>query len=182
MPRFPADPRTRQRLIALVLFSVLGGCGGYQKSEPQAAPAAEQAPGSPSGAGMDEDQAAEPATLEEAEAQLKRAEAELQNALGPMAFAEPPAATAGAQPAPAPAQAPPAAEASAPRDAERAEAEKKSEASSNCDLACRAFSSLSRAAQAVCRLDGDGGERCSRARKVVADAEARVSSCSCARP
>ena len=42
-----------------------------------------------------------------------------------------------------------------------AEPEKKE--ASDCALACRAFQSLTRAVDAVCRLDS-GGERCSRAR------------------
>jgi len=48
-----------------------------------------------------------------------------------------------------------------------------------CEEACRAFSSLSRAASAVCRLDGNGGTHCSRAKQVLADAQQRVASCSC---
>jgi len=48
-----------------------------------------------------------------------------------------------------------------------------------CEEACRAFSSLSRAANAVCRLDGNGGTHCSRAKHVLADAQLRVASCSC---
>jgi len=48
-----------------------------------------------------------------------------------------------------------------------------------CDNACRAFASLSRAASAVCRLDGNGGSHCSRAKKVVADSQQRVSACAC---
>ncbi len=48
-----------------------------------------------------------------------------------------------------------------------------------CDNACRAFASLARAASAVCRLDGDGGSHCSRAKKVVADSQQRVSACAC---
>jgi hypothetical protein len=48
-----------------------------------------------------------------------------------------------------------------------------------CDDACRAFSSLSRAASAVCRLDGSSGTHCSHAKHVLADAEQRVASCSC---
>ena len=49
-----------------------------------------------------------------------------------------------------------------------------------CEEACRAFSSLSRAASAVCRLDGSSGTHCSHAKQVLADAEHRVASCSCA--
>jgi len=48
-----------------------------------------------------------------------------------------------------------------------------------CDNACRAFASLSRAASAVCRLDGNGGSHCSRAKKIVADSQQRVASCAC---
>jgi hypothetical protein len=48
-----------------------------------------------------------------------------------------------------------------------------------CDEACRAFSSLSRAASAVCRLDGSSGTHCSHAKHVLADAGQRVASCSC---
>jgi len=49
-----------------------------------------------------------------------------------------------------------------------------------CEEACRALSSLSRAASAVCRLDASGGTHCSHAKHVLADAQQRVASCSCA--
>ncbi|MES1175916.1 MAG: hypothetical protein ABUL62_16465 [Myxococcales bacterium] len=48
-----------------------------------------------------------------------------------------------------------------------------------CENACRAFSSLSRAASAVCRLDGNGGSHCTHAKRVLADSQVRVASCSC---
>jgi len=48
-----------------------------------------------------------------------------------------------------------------------------------CEDACRAFSSLTRAANAVCRLDGSSGTHCTRAKHVLADAQQRVASCSC---
>ena len=54
-----------------------------------------------------------------------------------------------------------------------------SNANGLCESACRAFSSLSRAANAVCRLDGDSGAHCTRAKRVVADSQQRVASCSC---
>ena len=54
--------------------------------------------------------------------------------------------------------------------------------SAQCDNACRAFASLTRAASAVCRLDGDSGAHCSRAKRVVSDSERRVSSCTCPAP
>jgi hypothetical protein len=48
-----------------------------------------------------------------------------------------------------------------------------------CENACRAFASLSRAASAVCRLDGDNGAHCTHAKHVVSDSQQRVASCAC---
>lgn len=48
-----------------------------------------------------------------------------------------------------------------------------------CENACHAFSSLTRAASAVCRLDGDSGAHCTRAKRVLADSQLRVANCSC---
>lgn len=186
MPRFPAESRRPRALLALLLCSLLGGCAASQKGEsaPQSAPApaGEAVPGAAQPQSVSEEERAEPSTLEEAEAALRRAQAELDDALGRVAFASPPPPAA----APAPAAEPPARAAPSDARAEGAESRvsegKKADAVSNCELACRAFTSLGRAAQAVCRLDGDGGERCGRARKVLSQAEARVSGCSCSRP
>ncbi|MEO8903969.1 MAG: hypothetical protein ABI488_16685 [Polyangiaceae bacterium] len=54
-----------------------------------------------------------------------------------------------------------------------------STAPSLCDNACRAFASLSRAASAVCRLDGDNGAHCTHAKHVLSDSQLRVASCAC---
>jgi hypothetical protein len=48
-----------------------------------------------------------------------------------------------------------------------------------CAQACKAFFSLKRAADAVCRLAGDKDARCTRARGVVKENEGRVQACSC---
>ncbi|MEP7052510.1 MAG: hypothetical protein ABJB12_19240 [Pseudomonadota bacterium] len=48
-----------------------------------------------------------------------------------------------------------------------------------CENACRTFASLSRAANAVCRLDGDNGAHCARAKRVVSDSQSRVNNCAC---
>jgi hypothetical protein len=48
-----------------------------------------------------------------------------------------------------------------------------------CEDACRAFSSLTRAANAVCRLDGNSGTHCTHAKHILADAQQRVASCAC---
>lgn len=51
-----------------------------------------------------------------------------------------------------------------------------------CENACRAFASLTRAANAVCRIDGDSGTHCSHAKHVVSDSERRVANCTCPAP
>jgi hypothetical protein len=64
--------------------------------------------------------------------------------------------------------------------ADEAEAPPAKKEASACETACKAFSSLERATDAVCRLDTDGGgKRCERAKQIRQDAARRVSSCSC---
>ncbi|HMR04500.1 MAG TPA: hypothetical protein PKA88_01965 [Polyangiaceae bacterium] len=48
-----------------------------------------------------------------------------------------------------------------------------------CDDACLAFASLKRAADAICRLAGDGDARCTRAKRIVDDNETKLKACSC---
>jgi hypothetical protein len=105
----------------------------------------------------------EPRTLDEAEALLEKARADLDRL-----------ALSGAPPGAS-------ANASAGAQAERSEADAQpaAKAQSPCPSACRAFASLGRAADAVCRLDAEGGERCERARRIREDASRRVASCGC---
>ena len=66
----------------------------------------------------------------------------------------------------------PAGAAEADREASRAERD--------CATTCRAFASLKRAADAICRLAGPGEQpRCARARSTVAEGERRVAGCGC---
>lgn len=135
-----------------------------------AAPAAEGLDVAKSKAAQDE---AEFSNLEAAERALNQAKADLDR----LALAEPSpvvgrnAATdrAAEKKESKPGRAPSAAGAAAPVSA-----------NTLCENACRAFSSLSRAASAVCRLDGSSGTHCSHAKHVLADAQQRVASCSCA--
>ena len=154
---------------------------GSEAAPAMGIPAINQAP--------QEETEAEPATLADAEALLERARADLdQLALNDRT----PATEAAGAPAPSPATAPQRA-APAPRDADkRAEKSASADAASAppappapakepnaCETACKAFSSLTRASDAVCRLDTDGGKRCERARQIRADASQRVASCGC---
>lgn len=141
---------------------------------PVAAPAPAP-PGSPQGLEQPKSKAAEEEfnDLEAAERALNQAKADLDR----LALAEPTPSVgrnatldraAEKKESKPVARAPSAAGAAAP-----------SKSTALCEEACRAFSSLSRAANAVCRLDGNGGTHCSRAKHVLADAQQRVASCSC---
>jgi hypothetical protein len=165
---------------SLLLLAVACGRAAPEASAPRA-PADEAAPSSLAGAAQ---QQVEPQTLAEAEALLEKAKSELDR----LALNEPevpPATAAAAPPAPAPA-APTRAEGARP--AEKAAAagaagsgEKKgAQEASPCETACKAFSSLERASDAVCRLDTEApAKRCERARQIKDDAARRVSSCAC---
>jgi type IV secretory pathway VirB10-like protein len=48
-----------------------------------------------------------------------------------------------------------------------------------CENACKAFSSMKRAGDAVCRLAGDSDPRCKKARTLVKGSESRVAVCKC---
>lgn len=186
----------RALLLSAVTMSagvVAPGCSRPPESTSRPAEAPDAAPSSVS-AQDDEAWARpdEPTTLEEAERLLSQAREELEAALGPSTFAAAEEAQAGGAPAPAapPAPsdearsdkaAPKASRAERKREAETLDSAPKKEAASDCTLACRAFRSLERAVEAVCRLD-QSGERCARARRIAAEAESRVRTCSCRTP
>lgn len=176
--------------VVLAAFGLLSACGMSPKAE---APTSEvtPVPGTPGvNQAAEEEGAGEPATLADAEALLERARADL-NRLALNDQLAPPAAGAAAPP-PASVQMAPAPSPSRPRDEAR-RAEKSSSASadaapaapakeaSSCETACKAFSSLTRASDAVCRLDTEGGKRCDRARQIREEASQRVASCGCAK-
>jgi hypothetical protein len=138
--------------------------------ENEAAPREEKAPRE-----RDEDRAAPSSAyawhgqddLKNAEAELERARVEFNQALAVPA----PRSASGAG-------APSAAGRRAADAEDPAKDQKKSEGSS-CPTACHAFSSLDRAATAVCRITGEKDGRCSHAHAVVADAKKRVAACPC---
>lgn len=151
-------------------------CARARASEaPASAPAeppTESAPQAPAGQGPSSaEQAGTPSTeyrtLAEAESALERAKAELDR----FGFAAPPPAEPEAPQAPR----------SKKAESGTPEAGIEQKAGDGCASACRAFASLLRAADAVCRLETDQGGRCTRAQKVVSDAERRVATCGCPR-
>jgi hypothetical protein len=93
-----------------------------------------------------------PATIPEAEKAFSEAQGQLEKLIGPVA-AKP---VAGAEP-PAPL----------------------AQGDARCPRACKAFDSLRRAGDAICRLAGDKDARCSRARGVIKQSQTRVTACGC---
>ena len=180
--------RVSKYLSFFAAVGVAAGCARSPKAE--SAPPAEQAapalPASTAQAMPSRDYAAqaepEPQTLAEAEALLDKARADLDRlALNDLARsgAAPAAAAPGAPPSPAPRSR---AEAQRADQAEKdADSNSSAKAADACETACKAFSSLTRASNAVCRLDADGGKRCERARQIREDASHKVASCGCGR-
>lgn len=171
--------------VGVLLLASAGAiaCGMSPKAEtPAQAPA-----GTPATAQVAPEP--EPATLAEAEAMLERYRSDLDqlalNAPGTVSATGGAAAPADAAPAPAAAPPPAAPSRAAERDESRAEkssaepAAPEPRAQNPCETACKAFSSLSRAKDAVCRLDTEGGQRCERAKKIREDAAQRVAGCGC---
>ncbi len=176
-----------------ILSIALGGACANQKSEQAApaaspnnavlsAPASEAAPPPPPAAApapvLDQPKSAESArdeeftSLADAERALDQAKADLDR----LALAEPTPAlgrSGAAEKKDAKRGAPSAAGAAAPAGVGP---------SGQCENACKAFASLTRAANAVCRLDGDGGSHCAKAKKVVTDSAGRVAACTCPAP
>jgi hypothetical protein len=184
--------RTLGSAVVLAVFGLVAGCAMSPKAE---APATEAAPaqGAPGVAPAEPE--GEPQTLADAEARLERARADLNL----LALNERLAAPTGAAAAPPPASvtmAPAPSPAPAREEARRADKSSASSADSapapvaapapakdanTCQTACKAFSSLARASDAVCRLDTEGGKRCERARQIREDASQRVASCGCSK-
>lgn len=120
--------------------------------EPEAKPT--PGPGVAPKAAKDEDDSRrnllrDPSTLAEAETQLTQARADLDKLLG----------KAG--------------------DKAGKGAERLTQSDARCPDACKAMTSLRRAAAAVCRLAGDSADRCTRAKNIVKDSEAKLAVCKC---
>ncbi len=101
------------------------------------------------------------------------------------AVASPPGAGQGesspssAGPPPAPAEAP--AQPNTEADEQASSPAPEEESLTGCDAACRALSSMQRAADGICELAGESDARCTSARQRVGDAKALIekSGCGC---
>ena len=142
--------------LLLVVPLLVAACGGSNMRE-AAEPSRSDAPS--------------PTTIEEAQDQIAEAQARLG---GPTE--EKPAD----KPAPAPQVTP------APPAAESSDSKKKDEApkggsvaTSPCESPCRAFASMKRAVESLCRMTGETDERCIRARRTLETSTSRVATCLC---
>ena len=180
----------------LLLAGLAEGCGRSAETGVQ--------PASPTSLKEERPQT-EPETLEQAEADLEQARLALAQ-VGGQPSPPPPAAAGAAAPAAPSSVRPDSASvsekkrtreisadegASAPSvqaapkraaPANRAEEAEDAEAKADdnpCLTTCKAFASLLRAKDAVCRLDAPNGARCARAEGIVREATPRVQSCQC---
>jgi hypothetical protein len=113
----------------------------------------------------------EPATVEEAQAQLEQARAQL---TGAAPTPTTPATGATVESAPGAGGATSAAE-SPPVHADSSG----KESSHRCGNACVAMTSMRHAVDAICRMAGETDARCTDARKTLKDSETRVTGCGC---
>jgi hypothetical protein len=166
----PAMTRVRwvgAMIVALgVAAAVESGCAAERASESPtpASPASAPAP-----AGGKEQDELEPATIEQAQAQLERARTVL-------------AGTPAAGPQGAPggsATAPSHEETKKGEKTPQLESEEQRRAADGCTTACNAMASMRRAVDAICRMAGDGDARCTSARRTLEDSHGRVVACGC---
>lgn len=173
-------------LLRVQACCVLIGLAGCARARAVDAPNSSGQPAAPGAASesmpLDEEQR-EPETLAEAEQLLERARADLDR----LALSEPAAPPTDAAGAPTSKASAPVApeglrkERAAEATSDAAPAPAPAQAAGGCEAACKAFASLERASAAVCRLDGDDGERCQRARRIREDSARRIQSCSCSK-
>jgi hypothetical protein len=141
---------------------------GYQQTPtPQPGALPETQPATEPRTGLDKDEDEVFASVEDAQSALARAQAELDGlTLSAPARRRPATASAGASTPPAP----------------KASEAPLTKADTRCESACKAFASLRRAADGVCRLTSESDARCTKARAIVKQSESRVAACGCQEP
>ncbi|HEY2409528.1 MAG TPA: hypothetical protein VGI10_26155 [Polyangiaceae bacterium] len=172
------------RAALLSLPVALAGCGGANGAALQP----------DSAHGYQEEQYQ---TLDQASAAFERFASELESGVASNSNRDesaPGDAKAPAADAPAPSAAPstpssvspmkPAPEVDAESRSDRApsqpKAKEESRKDTSCEIPCKAFASMKRAGDAICRLDTADGSHCKQAKQRIAAATDRLASCACA--
>lgn len=120
----------------------------------------------------------EPATIEEAQAQLDRARGQLGGPGWAGGGAGGPGATGGATSAPTTTAAP-TMRTETPPPAASATGGDESQRRAACVTPCHAIASMRRAVEAICRMAGAQDARCTDARKTLGESEAKTAGCGC---
>ena len=166
---FATQGRTKRAALAILAVAWLSGCGS--DAQPKTPTASQDAP---------------PTTVSEAEAQLAAAEDQVRLSLGSPRFAtaptqvEKPRAPSAAEgqadaARPAPPAAPPVTVDQRPKALEEApHGGLTSRPEDPCAVPCNALASMTRAADHLCQLTGEGDAKCSNARTRVRSATDRV--------
>lgn len=149
-------PSATKNLAVLVTAMTLtvAACGGAD-SAPAKAPASERST-------SDHDGFVEPQTAEEAQDQIARAKASLEGADKKAGDARPDAPKAPS-----------------PQQPQGGAATREERPEDTCSGPCRALASMRRAVDALCRITGDGDNRCVDAKRTLTESTTRVSSCRC---
>lgn len=154
MPSFPT-----RVICTLAVVLAVAACGAPAESPPARAPAKTVQEEPP------------PSTVDEAQEQIRLAREQLFGATAAEPRREVQPGTAAQEP-PAEPSARPARPAAPSTDA-------RPEMQDACGKPCRALASMRRAVSALCRMTGDGDERCTSAQRTLKESEARASSCHC---
>lgn len=147
-------------LLMSLSMTTLAACGGGADA-PAKAPSQGQAHA---------DEASEPRSIEEANEHIARARADLEpltSTPGAEAMMIEPQEGASSRPQ----AAPPGGGPSGKRGVDDV-----------CARPCRALASMRRAVEALCRMTGDGDERCTEAKRTLSESARRASSCRCEAP
>ena len=149
-------------LACSFVATALVACGGAAESSAPKSPSSVEGPAG----------AAEPQTVEEAQAELERARA---------ALGAPGTGASGLAGAAAPSASPPSSSTTAPAPVapQMVPQGGGAQAATTCSEVCRAVTSMHHAKDAICRLAGPTDPRCADAKKKVADGDAQAVSCSC---
>jgi hypothetical protein len=163
---------TRKLALCAALVLALGACAKRADESPPAASAAPDTPAEESPAGGPPEQGVAPTTAEPAPAPESEPPSSLTGEGKKGADAFPTIEAAEAELARAD-------KALTQLLSRNGKAEKLAVGDDRCGKACKAFSSLERARDAICRIAGEPDARCSRARKIVKDHEPRIAACAC---
>jgi hypothetical protein len=161
-------------LVSFALLTLFACGGAAERSAAQAPQSPPPSAGADRSTSPSKEEAREPASVEEAEAQIARARAELDHGRPPHEERE---RTTDTQGAPQPSA--DAASGAVRPTTPAAPGAPSTSREAACASPCRALASLRRAVEALCRMTGSEDARCTSARRTLNESVANVAHCSC---